>query len=101
MFTKFSKGSMTGAPKLRSIHLLESLEEHPRGAYSGCLGYFSVTGASQFNVIIRSACFSPNGQVYLGAGGAIVSISDPVDEFDEMLLKSESVMGSLRDVYLV
>lgn len=96
---------MTGAPKLRSVHLLESLEQHPRGPYSGTLGYFSITGSCQFNVIIRTAsfCSTPkegSQKISIGAGGAIVSISDVEGEFEEMILKSESVMNSLKQIYL-
>lgn len=91
---------MTGAPKLRSIEILENLEEMPRGAYSGIFGYLSVTGSSQFNVIIRSAIFNlKSSNVSVGAGGAIVSISSPEREWEEMLLKSNSVLKTLKELY--
>lgn len=48
---------MTGAPKLRTVQIIEALEQIPRGPYSGCLGFFSITGQSDFNVIIRTAVF--------------------------------------------
>ncbi|KAJ1336662.1 hypothetical protein BSLG_006981 [Batrachochytrium salamandrivorans] len=79
----FPPGSMTGAPKLRTVHILEDLEGLPRGPYSGTLGFFSVTGPAGFSVIIRTAIFSET------------MLSDPSDEFDEMLLKADSVLPSL------
>lgn len=89
---------MTGAPKLRTVQILETLEKHPRGVYSGVLGFFSVLGGSDFSVVIRTCVFA-NDCVSLGAGGAIVTLSDPKAEYDEMILKAESVMPSLRAVY--
>ncbi|KAI9098035.1 ADC synthase [Phlyctochytrium arcticum] len=91
----FPPGSMTGAPKLRSLHLLESLESTinkpiPRGPYAGTLGYFSLTGPTSFSVIIRTAVFTPH-QVRIGAGGAIVMMSDPDEEWDEVGVKAGSV----------
>jgi para-aminobenzoate synthetase len=96
----FPPGSMTGAPKLRSMEILETLEEMPRGAYSGSFGYFSVTGSSQFNVVIRSAIFDlQSNTVSVGAGGAIISLSSPEGEWDEMLLKSNSVLKTLNEFF--
>ncbi|KAI8921085.1 ADC synthase [Powellomyces hirtus] len=94
----FPPGSMTGAPKLRTVEILETLENAPRGPYSGVLGYFSLNGAAEFSVIIRTAVCSAN-EISVGAGGAIVALSDPQEEFDEMLLKANSVIPSIMQVY--
>ncbi|KAJ3214512.1 hypothetical protein HDU67_001536 [Dinochytrium kinnereticum] len=93
----FPPGSMTGAPKLRTCQILEDLEGHdrPRGPYSGCLGFLSVTGATDMSVVIRTAVFSETEkglEVSVGAGGAVVFLSDPLGEFEEMLLKADSVL---------
>ncbi|KAJ3170199.1 hypothetical protein HDU88_008825 [Geranomyces variabilis] len=94
----FPPGSMTGAPKLRTVEILETLEKAPRGPYSGVLGYFSLNGAAEFSVIIRTAVCTANG-ISVGAGGAIVSLSDPQEEFEEMLLKANAVIPSIMNVY--
>ena len=94
----FPPGSMTGAPKLRTIKIIEELEKIPRGVYSGTLGFFSVTGQADFSVVIRTCLFS-NGSVSVGAGGAIINQSDPIAEFDEMLLKANSVVPSLEATF--
>lgn len=100
----FNSGSMTGAPKLRTVEILEALEQQPRGIYSGCLGYFSLTGAADFSVVIRTCVFAREGDllnISVGAGGALVALSDPIDEYNEMLLKLNSVLPSLQEVYKV
>ncbi|KAI7867590.1 ADC synthase [Spinellus fusiger] len=97
----FPPGSMTGAPKLRSIQLLDQFEQHkPRGIYSGCLGYFSLDGNSDFNVVIRTAVIkhqSDHVEVSVGGGGAITFLSDPEQEWVEALLKTKSVAPSVKE----
>lgn len=92
----FPPGSMTGAPKLRSVQILDELEQQrPRGVYSGCLGYFSLSGSADFNVVIRTAVASTKSDglvhVSVGGGGAITFLSDPEEEWKETLLKTKSV----------
>ncbi|KAG3155776.1 Para-aminobenzoate synthase [Phytophthora cactorum] len=90
----FPGGSMTGAPKKRTMHIIRELERGPRGAYSGGLGFLSIDGSCDLNIIIRTAIVTPNS-VTLGAGGAIVALSDSDDEYDEMLLKARALVATI------
>ncbi|KAH8997378.1 para-aminobenzoate synthase [Lactarius akahatsu] len=106
----FPPGSMTGAPKKRSVEILQTLEDNNRGIYSGVFGYWDVGGGGDWSVVIRS-CFkyddrSRDGVVddadpemetwTLGAGGAITALSDADAEWDEMLAKLQSVLRTFE-----
>jgi len=93
-------GSMTGAPKKRSVEILQTLEDYDRSIYSGTFGYWCVSGAGDWAVTIRS-CFkyddgsgaadSDQEEWKIGAGGAITALSTVEGEWDEMHLKLQSV----------
>jgi para-aminobenzoate synthetase len=93
----FPPGSMTGAPKLRSVKILDRLEHgQKRGVYSGCLGYICVSGAVDQSVVIRTIVRHKDN-LELGAGGAITWLSDPTKEWDEVLIKARAVADVVVD----
>ncbi len=91
-------GSMTGAPKLRSIEILNELEEEPRGVYSGVLGWVSLNGRADLSVVIRTLVVE-EGSATFGVGGAITLLSDPVAEYAETLVKAAAPAAALGVVF--
>lgn len=87
----FPPGSMTGAPKQRTMTIIDELEGGPRGIYSGVIGYFSLNGAVDLSVVIRTLVLSGESVRY-GVGGAIVALSDPGEEYRETVVKSAPLL---------
>ena len=88
------------------MDILDDLElGNSRGPYSGCLGYISLNGSMDINIVIRTAVVTPDRNlkggsawdVSIGAGGAITALSDSEDEFEEMLLKASAICKSVEE----
>ena len=90
-------GSMTGAPKISAMQIIENLEETKRGLYSGAVGYFAPNGDFDFNVVIRSILYNEANQyVSFSVGSAITSKSEPEKEYQECLLKAKAMRKVLE-----
>ena len=93
----FPMGSMTGAPKISAMQLIEKYEETKRGIYSGAVGYFTPDSDFDFNVVIRSILYNAADKyVSYSVGGAITSQSDPTKEYEECLLKAKAMREVLE-----
>ena len=96
--TTFPMGSMTGAPKISAMEIIESLEETKRGLYSGAVGYFSPKGNFDFNVVIRSILYNAtNKYISYSVGGAITAKSIPLKEYEECLVKAKAMREVLEN----
>ena len=95
--TTFPMGSMTGAPKLSAMQIIEKLEETKRGLYSGAVGYFTPNNDFDFNVVIRSILYNKlNKYVSFSVGSAITSEAIPENEYQECLLKAKAMKKVLN-----
>ena len=95
--TTFPMGSMTGAPKISAMQIIETLEETKRGLYSGAVGYFTPSGDFDFNVVIRSILYNAkNEYLSFSVGSAITAQAIPENEYEECLLKAKAMFEVLR-----
>lgn len=94
--TTFPMGSMTGAPKISAMQIIETLEETKRGLYSGAVGYFTPIGDFDFNVVIRSILYNAkNEYLSFSVGSAVTSKAIPENEYEECLLKAKAMFEVL------
>lgn len=91
----FPGGSITGAPKIRAMEIIEELELFKRGLYTGSIGFMGFDGAWDFNIVIRTILLK-NGKAYIHVGGGIVADSDPECEYNETLDKAKALFRVLK-----
>jgi anthranilate/para-aminobenzoate synthase component I len=90
----FPGGSITGAPKIRAIEIIDELEPVTRGVYTGCIGYLGFNRESQLNIAIRTAVCAAN-KFYFHSGAGIVADSDPAAEYAETMAKAAGLLAAL------
>jgi para-aminobenzoate synthetase component 1 len=90
----FPGGSITGAPKIRAMQIIEELEPTRRGPYCGAIGYLAPDGSMEFNVAIRTMIVQ-DAQVHIPVGGGIVADSSPAEEYEETLVKAKALFAAL------
>jgi para-aminobenzoate synthetase len=91
----FPAGSMTGAPKLRTMQIIEEVEDGPRGPYAGAFGWVSGNGCADLGVVIRSLTTSGDGRYTLGTGGGITVQSEADEEYAESRWKAERMLRAI------
>jgi para-aminobenzoate synthetase component 1 len=96
--TTFPMGSMTGAPKISAMKIIEKLEETKRGLYSGSVGYFTPKGDFDFNVVIRSILYNATKKyISFSVGSAITAKSNPLNEYEECIVKAKAMREVLEN----
>jgi para-aminobenzoate synthetase component 1 len=90
----FPGGSITGAPKIRAMEIIEELEPTKRGLYTGSIGYLGFNGETDLNIVIRTMLIK-EGKIYFQVGGGIVADSQPEEEYQETLNKARALVQAL------
>ena len=91
----FPAGTLTGAPKVRAMEIIDELEPERRGLYGGCVGYIDHRGNMDSCIVIRTLLIK-DGQIYAQAGGGVVADSDPQAEYEESLHKARAVLRAIE-----
>jgi anthranilate synthase component 1 len=92
----FPAGTVSGAPKVRAMEIIDELEPERRGVYAGCIGYFGASGDMDTCIALRTAVVK-DGIVYVQAGGGIVADSDPEGEYQESWNKARALMRAAEE----
>ena len=92
----FPAGTVSGAPKIRAMKIIEANEPHHRGPYAGAVGYFAYNGSMDFAITIRTL-IAQGSQAYIQAGGGIVADSVPVKEWEETAHKAQALLKALEE----
>ena len=92
----FPAGTVSGAPKVRAMQIIDELEKEKRGIYAGCVGYFSATGEMDTCIILRTALIK-DGKMYVQAGAGIVADSDPDFEQQECINKAKALFRAAEE----
>ena len=102
IMNSFPGGSITGAPKIRSIEIIDEIEPTTRSIYTGAIGYFDFSGDFDFNIAIRTAIYckavsadKSRAKIYFQVGGGIVADSDPEQEYEETLVKAKNFLKTV------
>ncbi len=95
MRATFPAGTVSGSPKVRAMEIINGLEKHKRGAYSGAVGYFGFDGALDSCIALRT-CVLKDGQAYVQAGAGVVADSDPTYEYNETVNKAAALLRAIR-----
>lgn len=96
----FPAGTVSGAPKIRAMQIIEELEKERRSIYAGCVGYFSANGNMDTCIVLRTAIIK-NNQMFVQAGAGIVADSDPESEYNECIAKAKALFNAADDALLI
>jgi len=96
LFAGFPAGTVSGAPKVRAMEIIDELEPHRRGVYAGAVGYFSADGGMDTAIALRTAVFK-DGRMYVQAGAGVVLDSDPESERVETVNKAAALFRAAED----
>jgi anthranilate synthase component I len=96
LLSGFPAGTVSGAPKIRALEIIDELERDKREVYGGCVGYFSSNGTMDTCITLRTAIIK-NNKMYVQAGGGIVADSKPIEEYEETVNKAKALFAAAND----
>ena len=96
LYAGFPAGTVSGAPKVRAMEIIDELEKHRRGVYAGCIGYFGANGDMDTCIALRTALVKDD-TMYVQAGGGVVHDSSPEGEYQESINKSRALVSAAAE----